>query len=406
MLTENGPFRPNKDGKTLYENVYSWNKFANVLYLEAPHNVGYSYSTVFSDIAYTDDQTADENFNALKDFFSIYPHYLNREFFVTGESYAGVYVPTLSRRILQGIYTQELPVNFKGIAIGNGKLTTKHQVNSAIFQLYTYGLVGRTEYDALTARCCPGVVDTSKCDFYTPYIYFDYLGNYRAKDGADPWCAQQILNIVNDQIWNSLNDPYNIYQDCYQQTKDNSSYPPGDISISPYVNTISSDALNGFPCWCDQAATVYMNQPEVRKALHIPDSVRTWLTFNPVIDTFYYNRSYFELDGELEFILSNYIYKTNNMRMLIYNGDADQACNHLGDQWLIEEVAANLSLQTVRDRGPWFYSASSEYLPQLVGFQKGSGHLVPMDRPGPALRMIYDFVMVQQAHFRENIFIL
>ncbi|KIH51523.1 serine carboxypeptidase [Ancylostoma duodenale] len=114
MLTENGPFRPNKDGKTLYENVYSWNK------------------------------TADENYNALKDFFSIYPQYLRREFFVTGESYGGVYVPTLSRRILQGIYTQELPVNFKGIAIGNGELTTKHQVNSVIFQLYTYGLVGRT----------------------------------------------------------------------------------------------------------------------------------------------------------------------------------------------------------------------------------------------------------------------
>ncbi|KIH45949.1 serine carboxypeptidase, partial [Ancylostoma duodenale] len=232
MLTENGPFRPNKDGKTLYENVYSWNKFANVLYLEAPHNVGYSYSTVANDNAYTDDQTADENYNALKDFFSIYPQYLRREFFVTGESYGGVYVPTLSRRILQGIYTQELPVNFKGIAIGNGKLTTKHQVNSAIFQLYTYGLVGRTEYDALTARCCPGVVDTTKCDFYTPYIYFDYLGNYRAKEGADQWCAQQILNIVNDQIWNSLNDPYNIYQDCYQQPTDNSS-TVADVSVSP-----------------------------------------------------------------------------------------------------------------------------------------------------------------------------
>ncbi|VDK64055.1 unnamed protein product [Cylicostephanus goldi] len=113
MLTENGPFRPNKDGKTLYENIFSWNKFANILYLEAPHNVGYSYSTQPNDNAYTDDQTADENYNALKDFFSVYPMYTQNSFFITGESYGGVYIPTLTRRVLRGISEQDLMINFK-----------------------------------------------------------------------------------------------------------------------------------------------------------------------------------------------------------------------------------------------------------------------------------------------------
>ncbi|WKX94761.1 hypothetical protein Q1695_011769 [Nippostrongylus brasiliensis] len=403
MLTENGPFRPNRDGKTLYENIYSWNRFANVLYLEAPHNVGYSYSTVPDDNAYNDDQTADENYNALKDFFSVFTEYTDRPFFVTGESYGGVYIPTLSRRLLQGIFTEDLKINFTGIAIGNGELTTKHQVNSVIFQLYTYGLLGRSEYDALTSKCCPSVIDTTTCDFYTPYIYFDYLGNYKAKDGADPWCAQQILSIVNDQVWNSLNDPYNIYQDCYQSTPDG-SIGSAPASVSPYVNFVSSDALDGFPCWCDSAATVYMNQPDVRQALHIPDSVQPWLTFNAVMNSQYYNRSYFELDGELKFILTNFVYKTTNMRTLIYNGDADQVCNHLGDQWFIEELAANISLETHSFRRAWYYQTNATYQTQLAGFQKvftnnlylvtvkGSGHLVPMDRPAPALQMIYNFV--------------
>ena len=34
----------NDDGATLYENEFSWNKIANVLYLESPAGVGYSYS--------------------------------------------------------------------------------------------------------------------------------------------------------------------------------------------------------------------------------------------------------------------------------------------------------------------------------------------------------------------------
>ncbi|KAK6021773.1 serine carboxypeptidase [Ostertagia ostertagi] len=92
------------------------------------------------------------------------------------------------------------------------------------------------------------------------------------------------------------------------------------------------------------------------------------------------------------------------MRMLIYNGDTDQVCNHLGDQWLIEEVAANLSLTTASKREPWFYQLNSRYERQLAGYEKifsrnlllvtvkGSGHLVPMDRPGPSLQMIYNFV--------------
>nr|CDJ84066.1 Peptidase S10 domain containing protein [Haemonchus contortus] len=383
MLTENGPFRPNRDGKTLFENVYSWNRFAHVLYLEAPHNVGYSYSTKPNDNAYTDDQTADENYNALKDFFSMFPEYAARDFFVTGESYGGVYIPTLSRRILNGIYTQDLNINFKGIAIGNGELTTKHQVNSVILQLYTYGIVGQTEYDALTSRCCPGVVDTTQCDFYTPYIYFDYLGNYYPRDGADPWCAQQILGIVMDQVWNSLNDPYNIYQDCYQTPVDNTTNTTPPSSTSQYTNAISSDSLDGFPCWCDDMAAVYMNQPEVRAALHIPDFVQPWVNSNEPLNTLYYNRSYFEMDGELQFILSNYLYQAKGMRMLIYNGDTDQ---------------------TASKREPWYYQLSSRNERQLAGYEKiftrnlhlvtvkGSGHLVPMDRPGPSLQMIYNFV--------------
>ena len=47
-------------------------------------------------------QVSMDNYVALLDFFDKFPQFKANAFFVTGESYGGVYVPTLSYRILQG----------------------------------------------------------------------------------------------------------------------------------------------------------------------------------------------------------------------------------------------------------------------------------------------------------------
>ncbi|KAK6040997.1 serine carboxypeptidase [Cooperia oncophora] len=114
LLEELGPFRNNNDnGTTLFENVYSWNKMANVLFLEAPIGVGFSYSDNGTH-RLNDDMTADNNAQAIKYFFEVvFPEYKHNDFFVTGESYAGVYGPTLSVRLVQMIDAGLLDLNFK-----------------------------------------------------------------------------------------------------------------------------------------------------------------------------------------------------------------------------------------------------------------------------------------------------
>ena len=60
-----------------------------------------------------DDQTASDNRDALKAFFQKFPQYLNNGLFVSGESYAGIYVPTLIAKIVDD---PVLMPHFKGRA--------------------------------------------------------------------------------------------------------------------------------------------------------------------------------------------------------------------------------------------------------------------------------------------------
>lgn len=49
FMSELGPFYPKKDGRSLQDNPYAWNSLANMLWLESPAFVGFSYSNTTSD---------------------------------------------------------------------------------------------------------------------------------------------------------------------------------------------------------------------------------------------------------------------------------------------------------------------------------------------------------------------
>lgn len=54
-------------------------------------------------------QVADDNYRALLSFFAKFPDFAQNDFFIFGESYGGIYVPTLSLRVVTGTAN----VNFK-----------------------------------------------------------------------------------------------------------------------------------------------------------------------------------------------------------------------------------------------------------------------------------------------------
>ncbi|KAK7853232.1 serine carboxypeptidase-like 40 [Quercus suber] len=118
-MQELGPFRVHSDGKTLYKNKFSWNYVANVLFLESPAGVGFSYSNTTKDYSTSGDRrTARDNYVFLLNWLKRFPEYKNRDFYVAGESYAGHYVPQLAHTILfhRDVYQIKKYCNFSSNA--------------------------------------------------------------------------------------------------------------------------------------------------------------------------------------------------------------------------------------------------------------------------------------------------
>lgn len=88
FFTEQGPFRPNKD-MTLSFNEYAWNQVSNMVFIEAPCGVGFSYSDVESDYTTGDAQTALDNYDMIQAFFGRFPEYSKNDMYISSESYGG-----------------------------------------------------------------------------------------------------------------------------------------------------------------------------------------------------------------------------------------------------------------------------------------------------------------------------
>ena len=92
---------------------------ANVIFLDSPAGIGFSYSNTSSDyIKNGDKRTAEDSYAFLVNWLERFPQYKNRDLFITGESYAGHYVPQLARTILSKNKNKNRTViNIEGIAV-------------------------------------------------------------------------------------------------------------------------------------------------------------------------------------------------------------------------------------------------------------------------------------------------
>lgn len=92
---------------------------ANVLFLESPAGVGFSYSDNTSDYTVGDKKASIDSYIFLRNWLERFPEYKARDFFITGESYAGHYIPQLADLIHSKNKKSKnhKRINLKGIAV-------------------------------------------------------------------------------------------------------------------------------------------------------------------------------------------------------------------------------------------------------------------------------------------------
>ncbi|XWS63920.1 hypothetical protein CRYUN_Cryun06bG0143000 [Craigia yunnanensis] len=152
-LFELGPWRvvsshkQNADHLSLERNPGSWNRLFGLLFLDNPIGTGFSIASTPQEIPKDQDSVAKHLFAAITSFTSLDPLFKHRPIYITGESYAGKYVPAIGYYILNK--NPQLPVsqrvNLRGIAIGDGLTDPITQVATHADNAYYSGLINERQ---------------------------------------------------------------------------------------------------------------------------------------------------------------------------------------------------------------------------------------------------------------------
>jgi len=353
------------DVPTLMLNPYRWNQIANILFLEAPAGVGFSYST---DGNYTtnDNITAAYNYEAVVQFFNLYPEYAGNDFYVSGESYAGIYVPTLVEQIMIHNGEGDSKIPLKGFMVGNGCIGNSVGAwSNAGDQIRMDFLAGHGLYEMSLHQQI-----LAQCNF----------------DSPSAACLALLLKMsieVGDV------NMYDIYANCVIGDEHRNSsrvwrIPSGN---SEQLRTILRRLGAKGPDECIDGidAEAYLNNPAVQMAIHVTAANQnSWAICAPL-----------PYDGNIDSLLPLYPTLIQTYRTLIYNGDVD-CCVPYTDN---EAWTSGLGFPVQQGWRPWTVNNQvagyvTTYAVNNFNFVtvKGAGHMVPEYKPVQALEMFRRFI--------------
>lgn len=192
---EMGPYILQKDPTTgKYKEArrdLSWNDYYNLLIIDNPRGTGYSIADKDSYVT-TEDEVAEDFLNALLSFYgmSAFSGYSKTPLFIFGESYAGHYIPAISKRIIEYNKEGKSNIPLAGAGIGDGFTDPEHQLAENALFGYSLGLLDDVQRAKIEYYQLQGVSNIHNGKWLAAQQNFDQIMDGICSYGGD-------LNVYN-----------------------------------------------------------------------------------------------------------------------------------------------------------------------------------------------------------------
>nr|GEW24604.1 serine carboxypeptidase-like 42 [Tanacetum cinerariifolium] len=297
---------------------------------------------------------AKDMYTFLLNWYKKFPSFRTRDLYLTGESYAGHYIPQLAIALLDhNERSTGFKFNIKGVAIGNPLLKLDRDVPAVYEYYWSHGMIS----DEI------GLTIMNDCNFE------DYtFASPHNESGVCNDALSQTNNIIGEYINN-----YDVILDvCYP------SLVEQELRLKKTVTKISY----GVDVCMSLERRFYFNLPEVQQALHANRTKLpyTWTMCSGILN-------YNDNDGNINILPLLKRIINNKIPVWIFSGDQDSVVPLLGSRTLVRELAHDLEFKVTVPYGAWFHKGQvggwvTEY-GNLLTFAtvRGAAHMVPYAQP-------------------------
>ncbi|KAE9461233.1 hypothetical protein C3L33_06820, partial [Rhododendron williamsianum] len=351
LFYENGPFHIAKNLSLLW-NDFGWDQASNLIYVDQPTGTGFSYRVLQATSPVC-----------------------KEEFYITGESYAGHYIPAFAARVNQGNKAKEgIYINLKGFAIGNGLTDPEIQYKAYPDFALDMKLINQSDYTKIVTELVPSC---------------EQAATLCGDDGGDSctYAYENCNSVFNEIIGIAGNINVRSVQTVVIQM---------DLVFAHlYYYDIRKKCV-GQLCYDFSNMENLLNKQTVRDALGVGriEFVSCSSTVYEAMLTDWMRNLEVRIPTLLE----------DGIKMLVYAGEYDLICNWLvivvnavDDDLITVSFPISSPVREFRWVNAMVWSGQKEFTAApnvsfvVDGAEKGvhdAGHMVPMDQPKAALEML------------------